>query len=189
MSVLAEYSLRSYTEETYSEDSTQVLVVEKPDVLYIAFRGTEEAEDFITDIRVVPWYSREIGVWCHAGFLKSLRPLIKTLDSRINGKQVVLTGHSLGGALAQIYAAYLVKKGFLPELTTFGAPRAGMKGLCKLSSRCKGRRYVRDGDSIPHIPVHIPFLFPYTHDREETTLKGADGVFDDHNMAGYLAEV
>jgi len=187
---IAEYALRAYSEKTYDIKGAQVLVVEDDDYVVIAFRGTEDADDVITDLRATPWYSREIGVWCHAGFLKSLRHLTRPLKGHIkHGKRVVLTGHSLGGAMAQIYAAYLVKRGFLPELTTFGAPRAGMAGLCKLSSQCEGQRYARDGDSVTEVPVYIPFLFPYEHDRNETPLKGADGVFDDHGMIGYLTEI
>jgi len=185
---LAEYSLRAYTERTFDIDGAQVLVEKTPDGLVIAFRGTEDGEDLITDLRASPWYSKEIGVWCHAGFLKSLRPLIESLNRPVfRAKKVTLTGHSLGGAMAQIYAAYLVKQGYMPHLTTFGAPRAGMQGLSDLSSQCKGYRFVRDGDTVPHVPVHIPFLFPYTHDRNEYELEGADGVFDDHGMLGYLS--
>ena len=185
---LAEYALRAYTEHTFEVDGAQVLVEKTSNGLVVAFRGTEGAEDLITDLRASPWYAKEMGVWCHAGFLKSLRPLLKSLDRPVfRAKKVTLTGHSLGGAMAQIYAAYLVKKGLNPDLTTFGAPRAGMQGLSDLSSQCHGFRFVRDGDTIPNIPLHIPFLFPYTHDRPEIELDGADGIFNDHGMLGYLS--
>jgi len=183
---LAEYALRAYTEKTHDVGGTEALVEHTEHGTVIAFRGTEEAEDFVTDIRALPWYSTKLGAWCHAGFLKSVRPLFGKIKHR---ESVYLTGHSLGGALAQIYAAYLVTEGYKPFLTTFGAPRAGMQGLCDISSQCEGKRYVRDGDTVPHVPVHIPLLFPYEHDRPETTLKGAAGVFDDHGMLGYLSEV
>ncbi len=176
--LLAEYALRAYTEATVDAGGAQALIEGN----VVAFRGTT-GEDVITDLRVTPWHSSELGVWCHAGFLKSLRHLLEDLPQG----DLYITGHSLGGAMAQIYAAMLVKEGYNPILVTFGAPRAGMRGLSKISSQCRGFRFVRDGDTVPHIPFYIPFLFPYTHDRPEFELKGADGVFNDHSMLGYFS--
>jgi len=50
--------------------------------------------------------------------------------------KIILTGHSLGGAIATLAASYFVEKGVQPEnieVYTFGAPPLASKGFVKRS--------------------------------------------------------
>ena len=102
---------------TNEDHGIEVLIINDGDKVIVAFRGTEfDYEDIIRNIRFMPWYARELGCWCHAGFLKGVRSIYDDLLGYVKtGRQVYLTGHSKGGAEAQIYGAMLIKRaGLLP---------------------------------------------------------------------------
>jgi len=51
---------------------------------------------------------------------------IQTLIDKYEVKQISITGHSLGGALATLMSLEIVRKFLvIPEIYTFGAPRIG----------------------------------------------------------------
>ena len=82
----------------------QFLLAEVNDdrAIYIAFRGTSNWDDILTDLDIkletadnYPWFGS-----CHRGFLKraELVPLIKLINSELVGeKELVFCGHSMGG--------------------------------------------------------------------------------------------
>ena len=116
----------SYQESSFEEANIEVLVQGN----VFAFRGTDEPKDAIRDIRILPLWTRELG-WCPAGFLKASRRLVNKvtstcLEQDIDHKNIELTGHSLGGAVALIVGALMVRDEIPPkQIVTFGAPRCG----------------------------------------------------------------
>ena len=85
------------------------------------------------------------------------------------GKPVLLTGHSLGGALAQIasidIANYAQSSGnnAMVYLYDFGAPRWGNLKMIKYFEECIGRnegyqyRIVNKADPVPKLPTRHSF--------------------------------
>lgn len=72
----------------------------------------------------------------HAGFLSSWRntrctiiPHVETALQENHDYQLVLVGHSLGGAVAALAALEFHGRGWTPQVTTFGEPRIGNKAL------------------------------------------------------------
>ena len=77
-------------------------------------------------------------------------------------RQVWLTGHSLGGALAVLLAATLLESGIpVMGLYTFGAPRVGdSKFASLLDDGLAGAahwRVANEGDLVPHVPAQMFF--------------------------------
>lgn len=99
----------------------------------ISFRGTEPkvASDIIADLKVWQVDSETIGE-VHSGFKQELDKLWPDVSNWVFGKSVskkrdtiILTGHSLGAAMASICATRLNSEGYRVVLYTYGSPRVG----------------------------------------------------------------
>ena len=121
---LSHYCAESYRESDFEESNIEVIVREN----VFAFRGTDEPKDAIRDLRILPLWTRELG-WCPAGFLRASKRLVNKvtsvcLERDIDHKNIELTGHSLGGAVALIVGALMTRDEIPPlQIVTFGAHR------------------------------------------------------------------
>jgi len=104
------------------------------------FRGSDTMEDFATTYNFTP-----VSAWgipgVHAGLKYELEALIKVMDfsfirGACTGKIFIVTGHSLGGGLAQLFSLVLnkagdpLKAGIKADfLYTFGAMSVGSMDL------------------------------------------------------------
>ena len=135
-------------------------------ITVVAFRGTESGkiEDLVADARALQteWPRSQARV--HAGFLDCyLRVRLRVADvvagqrGETGGDQHVLlvTGHSLGGALATLAAIDLRPT----ALVTFGSPLVGNRELAALLAKVPIRRYVGCCDVVTRVP-------PERFDRE-----------------------
>ena len=126
----------------------------------IAFRGTEinDSRDLLTNLRLykVPW---EGGGRVHAGFRRAL-PDMNALARLISDHaRLLLTGHSLGGALATLAAARL-RRG---SLYTFGSPRVGNQEFVASMRHIHHARYVGCCDSVTNLPPPIGYAHAGKH--------------------------
>ncbi|MBT7982503.1 MAG: lipase family protein [Akkermansiaceae bacterium] len=105
----------------------------------------------------------------HRGFNIGIADEIKNIESKIadvgnENAPVLLTGHSLGGAIANLAAAYLfIKKHPVHSVYTFGAPRVGCKNFKDIYNKFDcGRsfRIVNRHDIVSRIP---PRMLRYKH--------------------------
>lgn len=89
-----------------------------------------------------------------------VRQLAQWNEGRSTQMPLLITGHGLGGALATIAAASLVKRNFnIQSVFTFGQPRVGdfiFSVETGLLLKDKFFRYVNGDDIVPHIPP--PYL-------------------------------
>ncbi|MBN6062870.1 lipase family protein [Aggregatibacter actinomycetemcomitans] len=132
----------------------------------IAVRGTHEFwhDGVIIDgdaEQIKPDSDFNIKGEFHKGFYIQARAIInadlfKIFFSQIKGKELYLTGHSLGGAVATILAAYLYEKGLKPLLYTYGSPRVGNVHFANYyANRFTHFRHVNGGDIVPAVPGRI----------------------------------
>merc|ERR1712065_14072 len=104
------------------------------------------------------------------GFFNAARTVIPTVTAEISRlslldpmlKEVIVTGHSLGAALATIAAVDLTLMnldGLKVRLFNFGSPRvANEKGAEFFSTRLSEKyRVTRVKDVVPHLPFSVAF--------------------------------
>ncbi|SDG84467.1 lipase family protein [Nitrosomonas sp. Nm132] len=160
---------------------TQAFVCADPDVLLVAFRGTEpdDLKDWLTDAQfdLTDGPIKNIKNKVHRGFHEALNAAWPQLeaaiaDLRTHNQAIWVTGHSLGAALATLAVARLslgdgVRSQQLDVqgLYTFGQPRTGNRSFATaFDQRFKGRsfRFVNNNDLIAEVP-QMDLLLRYWH--------------------------
>ncbi len=155
----------------------------------IAVRGTTaDPSDWLRDLSAMPAHDRDLG-FCHQGFLTGARALFAEIIGHgaapgISVRGAVLTGHSMGGAIALLLAGVLTAREMPPRaVVTFGAPRCGSWKLRRLLRRVPLRLYRNGDDPVPDVPW-LPGL--YLHPRALMPI--GEPAFDplaDHPIAAY----
>jgi len=134
--------------------------------LLIATRGTvfTSASDWYSNVMATMTVSSKP---VHSGFNKIFRSIKDELASKLpHGpvRRVHCVGHSLGGALANLVADWMLSEGHAQEaeLYTFGAPRVGFKRFSEhLTTTVQSQRIHRvyhHSDVVPMVPV-----WPFVH--------------------------
>lgn len=139
----------------------------------IAVRGSDSPQDWLSNFRMS---KGEDGI--HDGFESGAQDILWrcasiVLESSVKGSPVMITGHSRGGALAEVVALNLG----LP-CVTFGAPRVFsptfleahrtvQNELMPEVTRLPAVRCVVPGDPVPYVP---PLSAKYQHRAPETLL-------------------
>lgn len=131
------------------------LVLRMSDVLIVAVRGTQGAEDWFVNLAAAPLMATKREA-AHAGFAGeaqgALEELIRAVPSGVN--HIYCTGHSLGGAVASVLAREWgdprVRRSY-----TFGAPRFGNALYVE---RRRPFAFGKTTDIVPHVP---PRLYGY----------------------------
>jgi predicted lipase len=154
----------------YGSQGTQVFIASKKNhsLVVVAFRGTEpdDPSDLFTDANFImkPWFDNSghsLGK-VHEGFITSLlandilRKIINHLDSTAPSIRVLLTGHSLGAALATLTASWKPSS----VLYTFGSSRVGDIVFAESMLSMIHNRFVDCCDIVTRIPAN---KFGYVH--------------------------
>jgi hypothetical protein len=137
-------------------------VAEHPQVLLAAFRGTESLGDVFDDAMFQTASAGELKMpgRVHFGMRHHYRKLAadfnRFLDARTDtAKPLVMTGHSLGGAVALIAALDRSQRGQKPlVLYTLAQPKVGDEEFQNFAGATLGDRYFRifhRDDMTPHI--------------------------------------
>jgi triacylglycerol lipase len=176
------------------------------DTAYVIFRGSESNTDWITNLnlgqeKVYPYAGESSsGAEIHKGFAAayfSMRDEILRYFQQSSQQQVIVTGHSLGGALATICAVdlqYNFTGQFGIEVYTYGAPRVGNSGFAESFNRRvpQSYRFVHGMDIVPALPR---FWQGYRHVEEEYRLGSRWSLnfisqrFIDHRISGYIEKL
>lgn len=167
---------------------------------YLSFRGSSDVADWIADFDFLPApYLPVVGFGqVHAGFQDiygCIRASIAAnLDAATRGcENILVTGHSLGAALAVLAAPDIARtrlagppRTIEPRLTTFGGPRVGLPDFAaafNTAIECC-YRVVNFLDIVPLLPPS-----PYVHVGAEIAVDsgGAIDIGWRHSLAGYHA--
>ena len=131
----------------------------KVPIIYF-FEDYKEFKDVKADLKTWPKRSDEVQGLVHAGFAEALDKVWKDLEPFVDEcvklhkiKQVIFTGHSLGGALAVVAAA---RSKYIGEVYTYGQPRVGNRKYSK-QVKSKVYRFVNNNDVVPRVPPPLVF--------------------------------
>lgn len=175
--------------------------------VYVYFKGSESAKNWQTNINIldepVPsdWgCTSGTTMRTHKGYNRAFNSVAKKLlvalenemDDMTETTRVIVTGHSLGGALATLAAVFIACK--LPRLrprmtvVTFGAPQVGDGNFVAFYNKIvpKTVRVVNPADPVPRLLnvqlVHVEGYFPVG----TLSLKS---FLNPHDLAQYTAAV
>jgi hypothetical protein len=147
-------------------------VVENTKSIIIAFKGTEGFQDVLTDLKFSLRrlkYDNDFScdAKIHKGFGQSyndvvykIRDQVKNLKETEDLDNIIVTGHSLGGALAFLCSADMLHSGLYEshkiKCVTFGSPRVGNSHFAEefISMIPDTHRFVQGHDIIPSIPLY-----------------------------------
>ncbi len=182
--VLARLKAAGYSNPEFIADpmtGTEVVVASRNDAIVVAFRGTEvdgsatttklggavhSLKDIVTDLSGGAGLASapRFGGHMHTGFMKAYGGVDQRLQEALRraqqgdpNKPILFTGHSLGGALAQIAATDAREQRFnVAAVYTFGQPRVGDRAFSahykELGLSSKTYRHVNQGDPVPRLP-------------------------------------
>ncbi|MCW1887018.1 lipase family protein [Luteolibacter flavescens] len=160
-------------------DDTQCFLASSQHAVVVSFRGTENLGDWMSNLNVIGTTQSYGRV--HRGFLGAFKVVEQQLLGELAnhpGKKVLLTGHSLGGALALIAAAEWSDSIRPSWIHTFGQPAVGKKSFKDfLTARYdeKYYRFVNDQDVVPMIPPLYRHAGELIHYSEDGSLENALG--------------
>jgi len=131
--------------------STTAYFAQRKSIDIIAFRGTQQGRDWLTDAFVVP--VPYAGRLCHGGFTLAHKSVWKQIVPMIDwNKRTLICGHSLGGALAELSCAKIHKKHPNLNLVTFGKPNTFFKGFKRPMELDKQISVVQGSDMVARVP-------------------------------------
>ncbi len=156
-----EWSLRNEFTKTkfFENEETQGFwCIADNRIALLVFRGTSSPWDWIRDARFFPaphpWGLVHIGFRNGVEEINSALQEFATLAKNI--KQVWITGHSLGGALALIAAAKLKMQGIVTTVYTYGQPRVGLSDFAeRFNLELPGQlyRFINQSDIVTRVPT------------------------------------
>ena len=137
-------------------------------------RGTADLRNWLTDLdcKLVPVLNFRV----HRGFYEAMQAVEADLDASLGQAQEMrlwVTGHSLGGALAKLWALWAAGRGHdVAGVYTFGQPRVGDASFVSFYDsvlRARSFRVVHADDIVPRVPW---MLSRYRHAGHEVFFNG-----------------
>lgn len=182
-------------------------VAKDPRAIIIAFRGTRgtSIQNWIEDLF---WKQLDLdypgmeGAKVHSGFYRAyhcttIRPAIlnavKTAKEVYGDLDTIVTGHSMGGAIAAFCALDLIVNHNVPNVRvmTFGQPRIGNAVFASYYSKHLPDtiRVTHEHDIVPHLPPYFSIIprKTYHHFPREVWLQDTSST--SNRLASYIETV
>lgn len=199
------YCNTAYNMPTLSTPLAHVFILQLTDHIVVACRGSDSPEDWMDDLEFQ--YSSTIYGGIHDGFWTSTNTILPAIHGylqKLPKLPILVMGHSLGGAQAEITAVDLVMSMFpVKGVITFGGPRVG-DGDWKVfyetprngvDLKALTARWVNGRDIVPRLPftsdgyVHVghELFLPSTSTAVDMDPTGWELTHDD--VIGILADI
>jgi hypothetical protein len=149
---------------------------------YLIFRGTANIRGWLDDFTLVPGVSKG-GYLAHEGFIRAAEKLWDPICTNLKGRPGpwVITGHSLGGALAVLYGEQIN----VPVIT-FGCPRV----YSRLNGNLPSMDHTRVANNDDPVPM-VPDPLMWKHLCDPIVLPGGKDIIDaeDHDIDIYISRI
>ena len=153
----AEYCETIYDSGGDQKDEVAFEVKQDNGITIIVIRGTANAENVQSDIDVRLVKDGRLSIYLHKGFRDASLGVMEIIDRDHTLEHTVhVTGHSLGGAIAQIIGMWLHKRSHNVQVFSYGSPKISNEILS--GGQPSHWRVVRSSDPIPFTPP-----WPYAH--------------------------
>jgi len=188
----AEYCKAIYDSGGDQKDEVAFEVKQNNGISIIVIRGTANDANVLSDVDVRLVSDTRTGIRLHKGFRDAAVTILQIIDTTKTLEHTVhVTGHSLGGAVAQIIGMWLYKRGKNVQIYSYGSPKVSDQVLP--GGQPTHWRVVRRSDPIPFTPP-----WPYRHtglfidsqdldwgpDNDNGLISQTDGL--DHAIAKYV---
>jgi len=188
----AEYCKAIYDSGGDQKDEVAFDVKQVNGISIIIIRGTANEGNVLSDVDVRLVSDTRTGIRLHKGFRDVAVTIMQIIDNTKTLEHTVhVTGHSLGGAVAQIIGMWLHKRGTNVQIFSYGSPKVSSQVLS--GGQPTHWRVVRRSDPIPFTPP-----WPYYHtglfinsqtldwgpDNDNGLISQTDGL--DHAIAKYV---
>ena len=175
------------------DTNTEVAIYKRYGGYVVVFNGTDSVSDWLDDIKYIP--KAFAGLRVHKGFSDNVMSVMHTIESNVKrGDKVIFTGHSKGGAEAELASEYwLYKHGRLPICVTFGMPAIFYDKHLNNSIRV-----VNEHDPVPRVGMRIGFKHaskPYRIGRSPLysgfldILNPARSYVSSHSISEYIGNL
>jgi len=153
----AEYCKAIYDSGGDQKDEVAFEVKQESGISIIVIRGTANDANVLSDVDVRLVSDTRTGIRLHKGFRDVAVTIMQIIDNTKTLEHTVhVTGHSLGGAVAQIIGMWLYKRGKNVQIYSYGSPKVSDQVLP--GGQPSHWRVVRRSDPIPFTPP-----WPYSH--------------------------
>ena len=186
-----------YCESIYDNGGTEVNnlsyeVKTSDGITIIVIRGTDNTANVLSDIDIRMIKDDVLDIYLHKGFRDASTTIIQEVDKYYQLEHTVhVTGHSLGGAIAQIVGMWLHKRGYNVQVFSYGSPKVSSQVLS--GGQPTHWRVVRRSDPVTFSPT-----YPYLHtgvfvdsqtldwgpDNDNGLISETDGL--DHSISKYV---
>lgn len=157
---------------TYNNKNNKFIIIHNNNTLDICFRGTKNINDIYLNLNIIPRSFIRNDMMFHRGFLYkylSIREYIinKTHEiiSNNNIEDIYISGHSSGGAIANIASLDLYYKYPKMRINTinFGSPRVANEAFINEYNKNieNSIRIVNNNDIIQYLP--LPIIYHHIH--------------------------
>ncbi len=154
----AEYCKGIYDSGGDRKDDVAFDVKQDNGITIIIIRGTANQSNLQSDIDVRLVRDDELGIYLHKGFRDASVSVMSNIEIGITiNHTVYVTGHSLGGAIAQIIGMWLHERGHNVQVFSYGSPKVSNQIMS--SGQPTHWRVVRRSDPVPFTP---PWPFFHT---------------------------
>ena len=193
--ILVEHA--EYCESIYDNGGTEVNnlsyeVKTNGGITIIVIRGTDNTANVLSDIDIRMIKDDVLDIYLHKGFRDASTTIIQEVDKYYQLEHTVhVTGHSLGGAIAQIIGMWLHRRGYNVQIFSYGSPKVSSQVLS--GGQPTHWRVVRRSDPVTFSPT-----YPYLHtgvfvdsqtldwgpDNDNGLISETDGL--DHSISKYV---